>query len=192
MGISSACDHCASRAALVSEWVRGVVERVRLRPSGSGYASAQAVPLVTGFKHPLPANAGRRRSPGRWRLGEREDLPDRTRVTTACRARRCRHYSRATGTSPAYGPCSSIAPLSDLPRSPHAGAGRGEPRHMEGHGVATESLRPTTPRCRDRRLARHDRTRLGHGRGPEIQEEVFASDILVLAGPDPLAATARS
>jgi glucose/arabinose dehydrogenase len=40
--------------ALVTEWERGVVKRVTLRGSGSGYASARAGTLLTGFKNPLP------------------------------------------------------------------------------------------------------------------------------------------
>ena len=52
--VSGQLGSAVGRAALVSEWERGVVERVPLRPSGSGYANARAVPLVTGFEHPLP------------------------------------------------------------------------------------------------------------------------------------------
>ena len=52
--VSRQLGSAVGRAALVSEWERGVVERVPLRPSSSGYASARAVPFVTGFKHPLP------------------------------------------------------------------------------------------------------------------------------------------
>ncbi len=45
------------RAALVAEWERGSVESVPLRRSGTGYASARATALVTGFTHPLPVAA---------------------------------------------------------------------------------------------------------------------------------------
>ena len=41
------------RAALVTEWERGVIERIALRRFGTGYASARAVPLVTGLDNPL-------------------------------------------------------------------------------------------------------------------------------------------
>jgi glucose/arabinose dehydrogenase len=52
--VSGQLGSAVGRAALVTEWERGVVKRVPLRASGSGYASARAVPLVTGFKNPLP------------------------------------------------------------------------------------------------------------------------------------------
>jgi glucose/arabinose dehydrogenase len=42
------------RSALVSEWERGVVLRVRLRATASGYASARPAVLVSGLKNPLP------------------------------------------------------------------------------------------------------------------------------------------
>ena len=52
--VSGQLGRAVGRAALVTEWERGVVKRVPLRRSGPGYASAQAVPLLSGFKHPLP------------------------------------------------------------------------------------------------------------------------------------------
>jgi glucose/arabinose dehydrogenase len=42
------------RSALVTEWERGVVLRVPLRPSGSGYAAARPAVLVRGLENPLP------------------------------------------------------------------------------------------------------------------------------------------
>ena len=51
--VSGQLGSAVGRAALVTEWEKGVVQRVPLRASGAGYASGQAVPLVTGFENPL-------------------------------------------------------------------------------------------------------------------------------------------
>jgi glucose/arabinose dehydrogenase len=44
----------AGRSALVTEWERGVVLRVPLHASGSGYAAARPTVLVSGLANPLP------------------------------------------------------------------------------------------------------------------------------------------
>jgi glucose/arabinose dehydrogenase len=51
--VSGQLGSAVGHAALVTEWTRGLVQQVPLRASGAGYASARAVPLLTGFKNPL-------------------------------------------------------------------------------------------------------------------------------------------
>ena len=54
---------------------------------------------------------------------------------------------------------------------------------MRRNGVAVDSIRADRPRHRHRRLARHDRARLGRDEWPAIFEQVMAADILVLGTP---------
>jgi glucose/arabinose dehydrogenase len=52
--VSGQLGSAVGHAALVSEWERGSVLSAPLRSSGTGYRSARAAPLLTGFKNPLP------------------------------------------------------------------------------------------------------------------------------------------
>ena len=54
---------------------------------------------------------------------------------------------------------------------------------LERNGVAVDVSPRGRPRHRDRRLARHDRARLGGDEWPAIHEQVMAADILVLLTP---------
>jgi glucose/arabinose dehydrogenase len=52
--VSGQLGSAVGHVALVTEWERGSVLSVPLHRSGTGYASARATPILTGFKNPLP------------------------------------------------------------------------------------------------------------------------------------------